>query len=525
MARTGYPVSGSREPLPPPAPPGEGSSTREWRERLASVRYLVPAVPWLWLRLVIAVALAVAVSWAFRAAEPYLADRSWFILLALFATIAAAWIGRFLVGLLTLLLCGGLWAYYFSQPRKSFRLESLQEIRLLLFFLGAGVLICLIIESLHIGTRRNEALAREGQLLAESLLVERRRQSALLSNLPGIVWEVNLEPGELLPQVTFFSNNVSRLVGFSVDELLEPDMVWEELFEPEDRVLMLAALAEVARGSAPQVVRHRWRTRLGLDGTDATSAQSTERWFETHCGAGARDSTNLIRCVSLDVTAKESIERVLAETEGRFREAADRAPILLWIARPSEGIVWTNRAWLDFRGRTLADEAGIGWVEGVHPEDAGRLSGEALENFERLEEFRLEFRIRRADGTWRWILTLAVPRLDPNGEFRDYLGFCVDISDRKQLEMEREALLSETERARNAAEAAIRSKDEFLAKISHELRNPLNGILGWTQILKRDGVSEEDVDRGVELIDVGARRSLSSSTISTFRGSPPERCA
>jgi signal transduction histidine kinase/CheY-like chemotaxis protein len=111
----------------------------------------------------------------------------------------------------------------------------------------------------------------------------------------------------------------------------------------------------------------------------------------------------------------------------------------------------------------------------------------------------------RADGAWRWLHSVGVPRLDLEGRFQDFLGFSIDLSERRQLEMDRDELLAATERARDEAELAMRSRDEFLAKVSHELRNPLNGILGWSQILRRGEPSPEDLERGHEQIDLAAR--------------------
>jgi signal transduction histidine kinase/CheY-like chemotaxis protein len=103
------------------------------------------------------------------------------------------------------------------------------------------------------------------------------------------------------------------------------------------------------------------------------------------------------------------------------------------------------------------------------------------------------------------VLWIRVPQVGADGELAGYLGFRIDISERKELEMERERLLAQTEAARAQAEFATRSKDEFLAKVSHELRNPLNGILGWVQLLRRGDVSYEETERGLALIESGAR--------------------
>jgi PAS domain S-box-containing protein len=459
----------------------------------ARSRLVLPAIQWTWLRILVAVALAAAVNWAYRETSPFLGSRSPFLVLSFIAVIASAWAGRLLSGLTTLLLCTGLWLYYFSVPPKSFQVESMEDLRLILLFLAAGVLICLIVEALYTGKRRGEIMARDRHQVAETLLVERQRLAALLSNLPGMVWEVELDEATLEPRPTFVSANCARLLGRSADDLLAAPLP-ADMFEASERAAVFKALEEVAAGGDGRSLKHRI---LRTDGA--------LRWFETYLAAGTPAGSRRVRCVSHDITEQENVDRTVARIEDRFRAVADLVPIPIWIARPGEGMVWANRAWLDFRGRPFDEESGFAWIEGVHPDEAGGLAERFLELLERREEFRLEVRLKRADAAWRWLLAIGVPRLSADGSYQDCLGFTIDMSDRKQLEMEREALLEGTELARQAAEVATHSKDELLAKVSHELRNPLNGILGWTQILRRGDASDEDLEKGIELIDLGAR--------------------
>ena len=472
-------------------PPERLDAARRGLER-ARERMFVPVVPWTWARVAVAVALAVLVNTAYRELGPFLGSRSPFLVLAIIAVIASTWAGRLLSGLITLLLCTGLWLYYFSVPPKSFRVDSMEDIRLILLFLFAGVLIALIIEALHVGKRRGEILASDRQQVADSLLVERQRLSALLSNLPGMVWEVEMD-GAGTARLTFVSANSARLLGRAADDLVGLPLPGDML-EPDEREAVRAALVEVAAGGEPRTLKHRL---LRADGA--------RRWFETWLAAGASEGAARVRCVSHDVTELESVEATVARIEDRFRAGADLAPIPIWIARPGEGLVWANRTWLDLRGRTLDEERGFGWVAGVHEDEATALDRRFAERLEGRAEFQFDLRMRRADGAFRWVLAIAIPRLATDGAFQDFLVYAIDLSDRKQLEMDREALLDGTERARQAAEVATQSRDELLAKVSHELRNPLNGILGWTQILRRGDASPEDYEKGIELIDLGAR--------------------
>ena len=135
-----------------------------------------------------------------------------------------------------------------------------------------------------------------------------------------------------------------------------------------------------------------------------------------------------------DVTAREKAIESLRESETRFRSLADSAPVLIWTAGLDTLCDYFNKPWLDFTGRTLAEETGNGWANGVHPDDVQACVETYLQAFERRENFRMEYRLRHHDGTYRWLLNTGVPRFSPEGTFMGYIGSCVDINDRKVLQ-------------------------------------------------------------------------------------------
>jgi PAS domain S-box-containing protein len=135
---------------------------------------------------------------------------------------------------------------------------------------------------------------------------------------------------------------------------------------------------------------------------------------------------------------------VLRESEARFRAMADSAPVLIWVAGTDRGCTFFNRGWLEFTGRTMAQELGNGWVEGVHPDDADRCIASYGTAFDHRREFALEYRLRRHDGEYRFVLDRGVPRFAPDGTFLGYIGCADDITERR---------LSE-ERSRQVLEAA-----------------------------------------------------------------------
>lgn len=125
---------------------------------------------------------------------------------------------------------------------------------------------------------------------------------------------------------------------------------------------------------------------------------------------------------------------VLSESEARFRSMADNAPVLIWMSDTSKLCTFFNKGWLDFTGRTLEQELGNGWAEGVHRDDLDLWLTVHGKSFDARQEFAMEYRLRRHDGEYRWLLDNGVPRFEPDGTFLGYLGSCIDITERKRGE-------------------------------------------------------------------------------------------
>jgi PAS domain S-box-containing protein len=160
----------------------------------------------------------------------------------------------------------------------------------------------------------------------------------------------------------------------------------------------------------------------------------------------------------LDITEHRRAERVLRESEDRFRAMADGAPVMMWMSGVDKLCTDFNHGWLTFTGRSIEQEVGNGWVNGVHPDDVQKCVATYVEAFDKRQPFSMEYRLRRYDGEHHWISDSGSPRFLADGTFAGYIGCCVDINDRKAAEFARLELArrlmsaQEAERARVARE-------------------------------------------------------------------------
>lgn len=287
---------------------------------------------------------------------------------------------------------------------------------------------------------------------------------------------------------------VLDMLGYSREQLEAGDLDWRTMTPPEyaeadRRVLEMLR----TRGVAPPFEREYVR---------ADGSRVPVLLMAGSCGPPGEPE--LAFCFVLDQTVRHESDRALRSSERRFRMLADAAPILIWMADADKRCTFLNRRWLEFCGRPLDEALAADRLGHVHPEDADRVRRTFDDSFDTRQSFRMEYRLLRHDGTYRWILDYGVPLTDDEGMFAGYLGSCVDITGRRVAEQQREQLLARARAARREAVRLGRVKDEFLGTLSHELRTPLNAILGWTQVLRRGG-RPEHIAPGLEVIDRNAR--------------------
>jgi PAS domain S-box-containing protein len=135
--------------------------------------------------------------------------------------------------------------------------------------------------------------------------------------------------------------------------------------------------------------------------------------------------------IARDISERKHQEAILRESEERFRLVADTAPAMIWMSDTEKVPTFANKAWLDFTGRSMDAELGSGWAAGIHPDDLERSIDTYIQAFDRREPFRMEYRLRRHDGEYRWILDIGVPRFNRDGSFAGFIGSGIDVTESK----------------------------------------------------------------------------------------------
>jgi len=182
------------------------------------------------------------------------------------------------------------------------------------------------------------------------------------------------------------------------------------------------------------------------------------------------------------VRLRKEAEQTLRESELRFRAMADTAPAMLWLTDAAGECTFLSRGWYEFTGLTESR----GWKEATHPDDREQAKFQFVTAASKQSPFSIDYRLRRSDGEYGWVIDSARPRFAASGELLGYIGSIIDITERKQYEL--------------ALKQADRRKDEFLATLAHELRNPLAPILNAVDILKAKGPPARELQWSQDII-------------------------
>ncbi|MDC3961038.1 PAS domain S-box protein [Polyangium jinanense] len=221
----------------------------------------------------------------------------------------------------------------------------------------------------------------------------------------------------------------SQILGKTDHDLLDPESA--DVFRRND--LEVLRTERVLEGEEEMVINGKVHTFLSL------KFPLRDRHGNPYAVCG----------VSTDITDRKRVEEALRESELRFRNMADTAPVMIWVTGTDCACTFLSQRWYDFTGQPLERALGRGWLDAVHPDDREEIWTKFLTASRLRESMRLEYRLRRKDGEYCWALDSATPRFGPRGDFCGYVGSVMDISDRKQLE---DGLRKSEERARARAQ-------------------------------------------------------------------------
>jgi len=228
-----------------------------------------------------------------------------------------------------------------------------------------------------------------------------------------------------------------------------------------------------------------------------------------------------------DITEQKRAEARLRESEVRFQAMADTAPVMIWTTGTDGLCNYFSKPWLEFTGRTMEQEVGTGWTQGVHPEDVPRCFDVFLPAFHARKPFRMEYRLRRADGEYRWVIESGIPRYTGQGEFAGYIGSNIDITDLKNAEQERERLRQA--QADLAHINRVTTMGELTASLAHEIKQPISAaVTDARTCLRWLGRDEPNVSEAREaasriIQDVTRASEIISRIRSLFKKEEPQR--
>lgn len=190
----------------------------------------------------------------------------------------------------------------------------------------------------------------------------------------------------------------------------------------------------------------------------------------------------------------------LIPTPKEYRLLVENSPVMIWRAGLDAKCDYFNETWLAFTGRTLQQEMGDGWAEGVHADDLERCVKHYLGHFQRREAFEMEYRLRRHDGEFRWIFDRGVPYTNDEGEFAGFIGSCVDVHERREAQ--------DTQQTHSMEQLALARDFEkwILAIVSHDIRDPLGSIQLAAHAMRMVPDTPPAVKKQTEFVIRGVKR-------------------
>jgi PAS domain S-box-containing protein len=291
----------------------------------------------------------------------------------------------------------------------------------------------------------------ERTMVAEALWEKQQRLASIYDTIKDVIFHLGVEPDG---KFRFASINPAflRVTGLSREAVVGKTV---------NEVIPESSLAMVLAKYRQAIEEH--TTVVWEETSDYPTGRLTGEVSVTPVLDKTGKCTHLVGSVH-DITERKRAETALRESEERFRTMANAAPVMIWVSG-DKLLMFFNRGWLEFTGRMADEKLGNGWLADVHPDDVDRCYEAYSASFAARRRLHMEYRLRRADGVYRWVLSTMVPRFAPGGVFEGYLGSAIDITDLKQSH---EKIL---------AVQKLESLGVMAAGVAHDFSNLLSTIL------------------------------------------------
>jgi PAS domain S-box-containing protein len=320
----------------------------------------------------------------------------------------------------------------------------------------------------------------------------------LIDRLPIAVALFNADGG-----VEYINDRFRKIFGYRFEELTEPGSWWRlvcpnEQYRHEVIASWSGAIdAAALHGEQVPALRYQMIDKGGI-----------EHLVEVFTAALGKYKLTLFE----DITERTRAEVSLRESEERFRGMADTAPVMLWVSGPDKLCTFFNKGWLAFTGRTMEQELGNGWAQGVHADDLERCGVIYAAAFDARENFQMEYRLRRADGEYRWLLDSGSPRFSADGTFVGYIGSAIDITE------------SKSNQERLLVTQKLESVGLLAGGVVHDINNFLGCILANTDKSLSELGTHSRTRRSLQQIETIAHRALEiAQQVMLYTGQPAQQ--
>lgn len=435
------------------------------------------------MRYISAVAATVVAILLRYAVDPVLGNQFPFVTFFL-AVLVAGWYGGFGPAIVAIVLGTLATSWLFIPPRGLLTITGTANFVGSLIYVVVGLAMALLTQSQRRQRQRAQANARlaeehlgrlqrevaQRKRFEQRLSTSEARFRAVVEGAPVAIIALDQEG-----RIRMANHSATRLFGYEREEMLDQTL---DLFVPE-KYQEIHAGHRSGHFETPQI-----RVLEEDHGLRGRRSDGSEFPIEVAVNYVPTGEDMLALAFITNITERQKRREALKESEARFRIMANSAPVMIWVAGSNGKRSFFNEPWLAFTGQSMDDELGDGWTREVHADDLEACLQTYRKAFERRERFEIEYRLRRADGEYRWVLDTGIPRFSGSGALQGYIGSAIDIHERKHAEAI-QSFLAE-------ASDILASSLDYTTTLRHVAELAVPRIADWCAI---DLVAGDNIER------------------------------